>query len=294
MASVQNEPDSRLRARFIRRWHLGLIGILTTVVLCVSAALVIPVSYTATADVILTPPPTTGQNANPNPYLALGDLQPLAEVVARAMTDGPAQVKLRASGLINPYTVATDQTTNSPLVIVTATGATEPAALTNLRLILATAPTVLTQLQDAQSVPTVARVKVQVISLPTRAKAVRKSQIRAVAVALVVGLVGTTLVVTAIDVILLRRRSRGGTQPHPAVAREVDPDLPPTPDQVTPDAPSGVTADAPPRIAGLTDHPPVNGVAAKPDRVRVGNRVTARNRVSARNRQSSGTNESRK
>jgi hypothetical protein len=214
VAQLSADLNTSFLGRVVRRWYIALVGVLVTAGLCVTAAVMVPASYSATADVLLVPPlvPITsaGQTpiSDPNPYISLNGLQPLADVMARSMLSGTALVNLKKNGLTGSYTVTEDLVTNSPILIVTATGTTAIDALNNLHLVLATAPTELTQLQNAQNVADASRVSSQIVANPTKASLLRKTQIRALVVAGVIGLVLAALAVQLGDLLLLRRRAR--------------------------------------------------------------------------------------
>ena len=201
-------PESRLRQRFVRQWPIAVAGLIGTVVLCVATLRLVPPSYSTKADVLLTPPPTAptlGTTGNPNPYMQLGGLQPLADVVSRTMMSGATLSALQKAGLVGSYTVIRDATTDGPIVTVTTKAATPAAALNDLRLVLNMTGPQLNRLQIAEGVADNYRVTATAVSRDTQASASRKSQIRGLAVALVIGLLGTALAVSVVDRLRQRR-----------------------------------------------------------------------------------------
>ena len=217
MATASPSAETRLRQRVMRRWRLGLLGILGTVGLCFAVMNVVGPTYTANAYILLTPPPV---EASPNPYLTLGGIQPLTDVVARAMASDTTLAQMRQSGLSGSYTVARDISTNGPVLGVKTTATSAAAALKDLSLVVSMAGPELDQLQAAQSVPTKARVTPRVVSQDTVASASHKSQIRALVVGAVAGLLATGLGACLLDVLLLRRRDRADARARAAVSSE--------------------------------------------------------------------------
>lgn len=200
--------EARLRNRFIRRWRLGVVGVLLTVGLSLGAGTVIGASYSAEAYILLTPPPTSAAGAVPNPYLALNGLLPFTDVVARALNSDTALTQARQAGLSGAYTVARDLTSNGPLLDVVTTASSGAAALKDLSVVVKMASPELTRLQAGQSLRRTQLVTPRVVSQDTVATASHKSQIRAAVVAAVIGLVLTALAVCVVDILLLRSRDR--------------------------------------------------------------------------------------
>ncbi|HEY7049800.1 MAG TPA: hypothetical protein VH373_21465 [Jatrophihabitantaceae bacterium] len=229
--AISSTPEIRLLRRFVRQWPIAVAGLIITVVLCAATIRLVPPSYATKASLLLTPPQTPATAAttgNPNPYMQLGGLQPLADIVSRAMMSSSSLAALRKAGLEGSYTVTRDTTTDGPLVTVTTKAKTPEAALTNLRLVLNLAGPQLNTLQANQGVVPKNRVSTIVVARDTQANKSRKSQIRALVVALVAGLVGTALAVSVVDLLMQRRRApkqagravrRLTTAPTPAEAR---------------------------------------------------------------------------
>jgi hypothetical protein len=208
---ASSAPETRLRQRFIRRWPIGFVGIVATVALCLAAFSFVPPTFTATADVLLVPPPTSPTataTGNANPYITLGGMQPLADVVARAVTSSATLAQLRRQGLTGSYTVIRDANTDGPILTVTTKDKNAVATLADLSLVLATAQPQLDRLQSQQLVSRKDRVTATVVARDSAANASRKSQIRALVVAVVAGVVGTALVVSAADTLLIRLGNR--------------------------------------------------------------------------------------
>lgn len=223
---MSTPPEIRLLQRFQRRWPVALLGLLATVLLAVAVLSLVPARYVAKADLLLTPPPaapTATTNGNPNPYIQLGGLLPLADVVARNMMSSGVRTQLHAKGVSSSYTVVRDTTTDGPLLTVTTTGNSPAAALKDLSTIIGAAGPQLNQLQSGETVPAKDRVKIAAVAKDSVASISRKSQIRAMLVAVVGGLVGTAVAVSVVDSILARRRARRLRRPRTTAQAAVEP-----------------------------------------------------------------------
>jgi hypothetical protein len=220
-----------MRQRFARQWPIAVAGLIATVLLCAAAMHKVGPSYSAKASLVLTPPPTAATTAgtgNPNPYLNLNGLQGLADIFSLAMTSSSARATLLRTGFAGSYTVARDTNSDGPIVTVTTKAKTPEGALADLRMVLSMAGPQLARVQAGQVPDNKDLATTTVVSRDTQASASRKSQIRALAVALVVGLLGTALAVSAVDTLRQRRRARKGyarsvrrlrTAPAPGEAR---------------------------------------------------------------------------
>jgi len=67
--------------------------------------------------------------------MQLNGLQPLADIVSRAMMSSSSLAALDKAGLNGSYTVARDTTTDGPVITVVTKADTPAAALTDLRLV---------------------------------------------------------------------------------------------------------------------------------------------------------------
>jgi hypothetical protein len=229
VATASSSAEIRLLQRFQRHWLVTLLGLLATILLSVAALQLVPARYTAKADLLLTPPqanPAATANGNPNPYIQLGGLQPLADVVSRTMMSGSMRTRLHAKGVTSSYTVVRDTTTDGPILTVTTSAKSGAAALNDLKLILAAGQPELSRLQAAESVPTRDQVTIATVAADTVAGLSRKSQIRATLVAVVGGLVGTALAVSVLDMIQVRRRARSLRSRPVAAAASATPPTP--------------------------------------------------------------------
>jgi hypothetical protein len=200
---------TRLHHRLLRRWYLTILGLLATAGLCFVAVTLVPATHQAEANILLTPPTDTS-GPNPNPYFELGGLQPLADILGRALSTSTTVAQLHGEGFAGTYTVIRDQTTGAPILVATVDDTSARLAMNDLRLLLRAAPPTLSKLQADESVPPADQIKTLVITRPTKASREIKSRTRALVVAAAVGLIGTALVVSGVDALLRRRQVRRG------------------------------------------------------------------------------------
>jgi hypothetical protein len=205
--------DVRLSKRLRRQWMFTAIGVVGSLALCGLAAKAVAVTYQAKAQVLLSPPPSNGSLAGLNPYLTLAGYQPFADVVASALTDPATAQSLKHEGLTATYSVQRDQSSDAALLVITTTGKSARAALSGLNLVVAQAPATIRHLQTTVAVPRGAFVTSDVISRDFKARRSYKSSIRAMVVALGVGLFATAVIVSNLDERRTRRRATRQAKP---------------------------------------------------------------------------------
>jgi hypothetical protein len=245
----------------LRRWYVILAGVLVTAGLAYAAATVIPARYDTTATVLMLPPETTVNGKRMNPYLNLGGLEGAADVVSSAMGDRTVQAAVAGEGLDVEYSLGRDYTIAGPVILLEVTGATPSDALEAQEYLLGVLPERLDRLQEDLGVLPGSRITSQVITTSQEADTNRRSQIRAVLVAVVGGLGLTYLLTAFVDgVAMSRRRARAATRPDPEQPGSAPPaaDVPVATSPPGGDEPAGdrvvVTAD------GRADPGPVSSV----------------------------------
>lgn len=194
-----------------RNWHIVILGLVVTIVLAAAAFVLIPAKYVATTQVVLLPPRSqadAGYNNVVNPYLDIGALISMADVVSSAMSDDETVQALKNAG-VSQYTVEYNTASAAPVLIVTAEGSSSAAASKDVTLVTNQVSPAVARLQNEASISPDSQITAQVIagsSIPVKSD---KTQIRAVGVALVCGLVLTLLGVAVIDSWRTRRRLQG-------------------------------------------------------------------------------------
>jgi hypothetical protein len=190
----------------LRRWYVTLLGLVIAVALCGYAVQKVSATYEASGDILLLPP--QGPKGS-NPYLNLGGVAGVTDVVSRAMGDNSVTDALDRQGA-SAYTVQTDQTMGGPAILVTGKGKTAQQALQTLRLVMVRVPPTLRALQQKPplNVPEASLITTTVLQTDVKAKTLRKSQTRALIGAAAIGLLLTLLLAVLTDVMFARRSRR--------------------------------------------------------------------------------------
>jgi hypothetical protein len=191
-----------------RRWYVILAGVLVTAGLAFVAASVVPVKHEVMANVLMLPPRTENVNGKvTNPYLDLGGLEGVADVVCKTLSEESVTKSLKAISSTAEYTVVRDASSAAPVILVTVDAATEQEALAIQQALLDRIPQALTAIQKTSSVRSDSLISSSVLTHDTTSTVIQKSRIRALVVVLVGGLGGTLLSAALIDGILRSRRS---------------------------------------------------------------------------------------
>jgi len=204
-----NEIFAQLR----RRWWLVLLGVLMTGLLAYSATLAVAVTYTAQSSIVLIPPRTTADTAV-NPFLAIGGLNPAADVLVRALNTGSFHDTHAPDGGPAQFTVSRDTNASGPLLVVDVTDVTPESAMALLDTVVTQAPRTLAQLQAEVGVLDSEAIHITEVARVAEAKPDRRDQSRALVVALVAGLTFTVVGVRLIDALLARRAARRAKLPE--------------------------------------------------------------------------------
>lgn len=190
----------------LRRWYVTLLGLLATAGLAIFAGLQVPPQYTVEANVVLLPPQEL-LGEGENPYLALAGLSQVVEVLVRSLeSDSYRDVEDRYN---SDVTIARDNTTSGPVLIVTVEAPSEDAAAASLEDVLGRVPIGLADLQSSVGVQEEDQVYSRVLSQESETTAIMTPTIRAVIVASALGVVATLLLVAIVDGVMMRRETRG-------------------------------------------------------------------------------------
>jgi hypothetical protein len=172
---------------------------------------------------LLLPPPSSVP-AGDNPYLSLGGLNAVGDILGRAMQDGEPTNAMRSAGLTSEVTFARDQNSAAPIMLLTVAAASPETAKGDAGIFLNQVPSTLQAVQAHANVPGSAYVSSTVIVKPDEVTVSGKSQLRSMMVAGVFGLVLTLLLTGVVDR-FLRERGKGQTpassrgRPRPTVRR---------------------------------------------------------------------------
>jgi len=225
-----------LTRTLLRRWPYTLLLALVCGVVCFGVAKVVPPSYSATASVVIIPPPAT-TDPNGNRYLLLSGINPARDILMRSITSDQTKQAIVEGTDGGEYTVEADFTTSAPLIMVTTEAPTAKGAATLLSRVLDRLPTTLDAMQDQLKVERGARLTVQELSRSADVERVGKSQMRAVLAAGGLTAILGVLLIGVIDGLILRRnpshkpppRSQGlAGAPPPARPTALRPVMPPT------------------------------------------------------------------
>lgn len=195
-----------------RRWWVALIGVIVTAFLGFAAVTLVPLEQTVRASVLVLPPAASVQTGG-NPFLALGGLQPAADVLANSMNDGTIHQSLAPSTGKAKFDVSRDTSSSGPLLLVQVTDVDPSHALLLMSQVLAAMPTEFQRLQDLVAVPKGSRLTLSVVTQDVTSSASAKSQTRALLIAIAGGLALTVFGTNFLDGLLLRGEAKRLARP---------------------------------------------------------------------------------
>jgi hypothetical protein len=195
---------SELAGGLRRRWWAVLIGLLGTAAITYLAFNLVPPEQEAHASLVILPPArTVGKTGNP--YLALGGLQPAADMLAAAMNSGPVHESLAPSHGSAKFEVIQDTNSSGPMLLVSVSDDDPERALALLDSVIKKMPHVLAQLQEQVNVRTSNRLTLTEVTRDTQAEPSVRKLVRATFVAAVGGLALTVFGTNMLDGLLIRR-----------------------------------------------------------------------------------------
>jgi hypothetical protein len=192
----------------LRRWYMVLAGVIVTAGLCTGAAAMFPARWVTTSTVLMLPPESRVDGVPVNPYLNLGGLEGMADVLSTALGDAEVQDEIATAAEDVEYFVGRDPARVGPVVVVEVTAASPQDATAAQAVLLERLPARLDELQESVDVRDPARITSSVITEDDEPEASRRGQIRAVLVTAVGGLALTYLATAAVDGIAAARRRR--------------------------------------------------------------------------------------
>ncbi|HUY51595.1 MAG TPA: hypothetical protein VMV92_38810 [Streptosporangiaceae bacterium] len=203
-----------------RRWRVTVPGLVLTALVTVVTYAMWPATYTSNAEMsligsgVLAAQPGVGGN----PYLALGNLAPISQVLASNLSSDAAASDLKSLGVTDPYTAIVPPFSGGPFITVTVTGKSSTEVSHAVSVILGFAAQRLITLQEATFSKTApkALVKAVVIAPPSTPSKVTKTKIEAVSGVAILGFVVTYLLAFSAEA-RARRRSRMVTDRGAAV-----------------------------------------------------------------------------
>ena len=234
----------------LRRWFVVVPGLLLTAGAAYYAMQAVSPSYEAAGAVVLLGPatagaPVKGEPTPPpvNPYLEFGGaLETTGEILSRTLMSQAEVDKLYAKGATATYEVGTGSEGGSPIVNVIATDTDEAVAIRTVGIVAAEVRAELQRRQAAAGAPASQFIRVEDVTIPTKATKMAGSTMRAVAAVMALGLAVSFGLGFMAEAIAVRRSA-----PHAPYAPAAS-------------TPVGVTASAPP------PPPPVGTLAGPPAR----------------------------
>jgi len=196
-----------------RNWYIAISGLLVTIGLVVATYSLIPAKYEANSQLVLLPPLDQGSanyNGVVNPFMGLAGLQSMADIISTAMMDDQTAKALKELG-VSQYNVEYDGLSAGPILIVQATGSSPGQASAALSVLDRQVPLTLARLQDEASIAPRSFITSMIAARPSTPAKSYKTELRAIALAFVVGLVTTLLAVSVVDAWRIRRRTQSSS-----------------------------------------------------------------------------------
>jgi len=227
----------------LHRWYIVLAGLIVTAGLAVGAFMLVPLTYSATASLLLLPSQES-MTPGANPLLQLGGLEQPTSLVVAYLGGNQIHQQFADKYPGATFTVVVDTLGRGPLMIFTADAPTKAGALAALSGAVDLVPGALTALQDSVDAPTAARVRSAPLSIDEVATTVKGTTLRALILATGVGLAMTFTGAVALDSLLARRAQRRNE--GQAVEATSAPEVP---EAATPEPPSASVQWSPRAVA---------------------------------------------
>lgn len=213
-----------------RRWYLLVPALLATGGLLAAAVVLMGPTHEVKSSVLLLPPrvavvgyPTPETPGNP--FLRLDGMDPVVSVLVTKLTSEEFSHRMVAGQPGGDYEMVRDPQSQAPIIDVTASGTTDAQAETIRDRILAAMPGTLRTLQADAGVPDRARITLTDLVADPHASESWKGLIRILVLIAGAGIVGTLLLVGAVDAIA-RSRREAKRAPERAPARQESPKAP--------------------------------------------------------------------
>jgi hypothetical protein len=195
-----------------RQWVAATVGLLLTVVATVGAYLVTPNKYQSVAQITLVGSralATQPGNGN-NPYLTVGDLNPMAGILATNLSSDQAVAQLKALGVTDPFTVEIPTLATGPFLTITVTGTNPAQIIRSMWVIINFSAQRLIQLQQNTAIPIPKKslIQAQVIAQPNVPTPVLKKKIGIAAGVAVTCLILTVLLILGLESLRIRRAAK--------------------------------------------------------------------------------------
>lgn len=240
------ELNDTLRV-MVRRWYVLLLGLALSAGLGWVVHVSVPTSYEADTSILLMPAETVVDEEVGNPYLYMGGMADALDVlVIRA---GAEQV--RADVLDDfpgaDYTIGSHPTTPTPIVDVTAEGASGEESLALMQAATASVIETLDVMQDELGLPDAARIRPAELTVDPVATELTGQANKAAVAAVGAGVLVTLMMTALVDGVVARRsRNRSRSRSRSEGGRVVGPsEGPPPGDAVAEPTPTRLPTPAP-------------------------------------------------
>lgn len=193
-----------------RRWYVVVVGLLLTAAMTFGAYQLSPPEYNARALVVLLPP-KSDLGKGGNPFLLLSGLEQPASILSAYFSSAPAHAEVEKVSPTADFTVALDDSTRGPVILVDVTDHSSSDTLRVLDYLLGRIPEQLASLQEEVGARPGAVVSSMPLVVDRQPKADVSGTLRLMIAALVGGLVATSISAYGLDGLMRRRASAKGS-----------------------------------------------------------------------------------
>ncbi|WP_026373373.1 hypothetical protein [Agrococcus lahaulensis] len=163
------------------RWYVFLPGIVLAIAAAVGSWIIIPPDYERSATQLLLPAQDTLPETTSNPYLFLGGLTSVADVIVRAVGSEDIARQITESHPGSEITVSRDPLSSGPVVLITVRAPSDHAAQELIDAAVAETSDVVTRLQRDQGIPAQDRIRVTTITHDSESTLLQRGRITVVA-----------------------------------------------------------------------------------------------------------------
>lgn len=213
-----------------RHWRVSLPILLLTVLATAGMYLAWPTKYQSTAQITLVGPESlaTAQGNGNNPYLVVGNLEPMANILATNLSTEQAAQRLNALGVTGSFTAVVPPFAAGPFIALSLEGKDSAAISRDMPVVIGFTKQQLRAMQENGSVqtPSSGIVGASVIAQPSTPAPVLKTKIELVAGVFVLGMLALFLLSFGAEARAGRRRRKnrlyGGRRRENAAPRGVN------------------------------------------------------------------------
>ncbi|WP_411701295.1 hypothetical protein [Conyzicola sp.] len=206
-----------------RRWWVLVIGLALTAVAAVNVYQLVPVSYTASASVVLLPPKTLVGDVG-NPFLYLGGLSQAVDVLVRKVAADEVSDPIERANPDSEFEIYSDTSSSGPIIVIFGQGPTKAATLDVVRDVLDATTPALQDMQTNLAVSPDSLITLDTLAVDKKPEIDQKNRLQAVLGVAGVGVVLTLLLAAVVDSLLLARRARRAAKAEQHDAEQNDPE----------------------------------------------------------------------